>query len=364
MDVFSVNPQGFQGKLINGFDTFVWTERYLKNGDFKLTAPFDPALREAVPIGSYISHFGTDEIAEVMDHEIIKKKGKTPQLVITGDTLETFMKQRLAVLQFGVLRDYFTDEPITYSLPAGNSWDQAVTLIMKHLTGPAVQDHEGDHVPWFKVTNEVTGTEVLQLERVIERGTLYQRVLELLSVAGCGLKTHRPKGTRPYIEFVVHKGRDVSNTVILNANLGELDEATYFWSNRNYKTTAITHTTYNGTNTPFSIPAYNPKRTARRYVLVDATDIDDSIALPILDRQMRAREQQALSYGKMVELTNLRLADDNQFKYNKDYFIGDIVGVAADFGVRTKLRVDEFTWAFDKNGAFGYPTLTLPTAQG
>lgn len=354
MDVFSLNKTGGQGRVVNGFDDLVWTERYAKPGEFKMTSA-DLTLMDRLPIGSYISHFDTLELMEVLDYTIEKKRGKTTKLSVTGATFDTALEGRIVIPNLGGARVRATDEVNQLVLPAANSYAQAKTLIDMFLTGLSGPTVAGDHVTFVRCLNEVVGNEAEQLSRVIDRGQLNTRVEELLAVSDCGLKSRRPSGNRTTIDIVVYKGRDVSDKVTLSAKMDELEEATYFISKRKDKNAVFVCGKYDGYPVIYGSPT--PVGLERRWIYVAAEDIEDNTDPTAYGEQFKARADEARGSNKMIELTHTKTSEETAARYGKDYSMGDLVGLAADFGVHTKMRVDEFVWSFDKDGVSGYPTL-------
>lgn len=357
MDVFALDKTGSKGRIINGYDELVWTERYFQHGEFKMTTN-DIGMMKQLPLGTYISHFETLELMEVLDYEIVKKKGKAPTLAITGSSFDTILEGRVAAPDVTGQRHRLTettDQVNSYTLAAGNSWNQAATLIDRHISGPTTSFYPGDAVPYLNCVVEVPGTEAEQLSRVIERGQLYERVQELLAISTCGMKSRRPFGNRETIDIVIFQGKDVSDKVNFSTQLDDLDEASYFISKRKLKNAAFICGKYNGYS--FFTDAIPATGLDRRWLYVDAADIEDDTDPAAYAQQFKARAQQAFAEYKLVELTQAQVAANVAHRFGKDYSIGDIVGITADFGVKAKRRVAEFVWTFDKSGVIGYPTL-------
>jgi len=357
MDIFTLDQYGTQGKLVNGFKNMIWTERYRAAGDFKLSAAYNPKLMELLPLGSYISHFDTREMMEVQDHEILKKRGKPPTLAITGRSFETFLECRVAAPNTGGFRNRSGDTANVFNLGKANSWHQAAVLIERHLTGSDVGIMwSGDTVPYFNVVETVPGNEDPKLGRIFERGNVYERVLELLGISDCGIKSRRPGVDSSTIDLIIHKGVDRSETAVISAKMDELDEVGYFFSNRKHRNWAFVCGKYTGRVVrPTADTGVN-----RRWVYVDASDIEEETSddNETYIEQLIARGTQALATNKLVEITNPVISPTNTLLYGRDYDVGDTVGITGDFNVSTKMRVDEYTWSFDQTGVFGYPTLT------
>jgi hypothetical protein len=352
MNVFLTDQTGKKGTIVQGYSDLVWTERYDTPGTF--TMVFDnPNIRFKYPIGSYISHFDTRELMEILDYSIEVKRGEKSVVTATGETASTeILDSRITIPNLGGNRVRATDEPNTFVIPAGYSWNQIRTLILNvfagHISGDAITD--------ISVLLEVGSLTGEQLARSVERKSLKEVVIQWLSIDGLGIKTRRPFATTDNIQIVIYKGRDVSDKVVISSRLDEVPSAKYFFSKRKHRNATFVSGKYDGSPTVYGSPI--PTGRDRRWVYVDADDIEDNTDPTAYSQQFAARSQEAVSKSKMVALTDVKASDALAARYGKDFFIGDTIGHIGDFGVNSKVRVDEFTWTFDNTGVFGYPTLT------
>ncbi len=73
--------------------------------------------------------------------------------------------------------------------PAQATWLQAVQLIREHIVTGVTQSVD-DAVPNVDATSTVTGTGVSEA-RVIKRGSVHERLLELLEIDDLGIRGNR-----------------------------------------------------------------------------------------------------------------------------------------------------------------------------
>lgn len=93
---------------------------------------------------------------------------------------------------------------------------------------------------------------------------------------------------------------------------------------------------------------------------VDATDIDPAEAPSYIEylQQLQRRGLEALATRKKKLLFDGELTAVNPFKYNVDYFLGDIITKSDENGVKALSRVTEYIWAYTQEGYKSYPTFT------
>jgi hypothetical protein len=364
MDIFTLDTSGQMGKVINGLDEVVWTERYVKAGDFKATTT-DLSLSLDLPKGAYISHDETLEIVKILDHQIIKERGSTAKLIITGETLEKpLLESRISVPSLTGYKNHYDNSSNSYIYSPHPSWVHAQYLIEGHLTGNLnIWGVLGlvQKMPGIVCVQEVVGTETPLLQREIERGQVYDQVMKLLAIGSCGLKIRRPIENRQNIEIVIYKGKDKSSEVSVSADMDQIDSASYLFSIRTKKN--IVYVSGQWGYIQFLAPGYTtPNPMTDNWLHVDASDIEipePSIGetdVAAYNKLLHARGLEALAQYKEIEMADVTPYKLFSQDYYRKYGMGDIIGVSGDYGGRTHLRVEEFTWTKDKNGVEHYPT--------
>jgi hypothetical protein len=99
----------------------------------------------------------------------------------------------------------------------------------------------------------------------------------------------------------------------------------------------------------------------RREIFTDAKDISsnvDGVTLSEADylAQLQQRGKEKLAENVEVKYFDGSIESDTQFQLGRDFFQGDIVQVADDYGNLTKVRVVEVIMAEDESGESIYPT--------
>ena len=363
LDLFTMDEYFRQGRLLNGLTNVVWTERYQSDSDFKIVSDDVPKFSKALGLGTYLSHSKTREVMVVEDIEISKESGQAPSISITGRSLEAvLLESRIALPNMGPSQlEEDGQEPLAnqYVLPNRSSWHQAVTIIRDHLLDPDFGFWSGNPIDNISCYTTISGIEPDRLSRVVEPGDLYEKVLEILKVSSSGIKTMRPETGSGKLEVVVHQGEDVSDVVSFSSVLGDLDSISYFWSTRGYKNAAFAR---GAKASAYYIPgegtASEPVGADLKWVYADAGSITDDGNPTLYQEQVAARAREALAAKPKTTITQAKVAKDTSFVYNKDYFIGDIVGIFGDYNTETKMRVSEFSWSVDKDKIEGYPSLS------
>lgn len=351
------------GQIISGATSVMWVERYREAGEFEIVAPVSSGLRTFLPIGSLISHIDTLEVMIVENHEIEEPKDEEATIRITGRGFETYLENRIAGSNETAMS---SGSALTeYVIPAGYTWNQAVTLINRAIWSTWLYNTN------FKLlnvlaTNLVAGTGVSEA-RVIERKSIYENLLDMLEVDNLGIKTIRPGPWSPLppadmtLVLGIHQGVDRSQQVIFSYEAGEIENAQYLWSNKSEKNSVYI------TSKWFQIE-YNdaPVDYARRQMYLKLEDVDKSFnTLPtgadktnILARMITLGKQ-ALAANNMVSISKAEISkESSRYLVRRDYDVGDIVAVNGNYDSSAKMRVSEFVEIEDETGSHGYPTLS------
>jgi len=363
----SVEPSFLeQGAYINGIRSATWIERYRDPGEFTIKAPVSSGLRTFLPLGTVISHVATREAMMVETQEIDEDTYEEPMIEIKGTSLEAWLDNRSVggdTEEDGGLVVFLSD----YVLPFDTTWEQATDLINWHINigpgGTPLINPEDEALGFTAISNQQhIGTSVGAAARIVRRGPLHQRLLELLAIDDFGIKVVRPNpgNANPLVtEFRIHNGVDRRDSVIFSHAFGDLKRPRYFWSNKNYKNDAHVVSTYNEIRFTGAPPGYNC-----RILYVDASDIDSqwtdwptgSDRSDILAAMFnRAVDAIAASRNTALLATDI---STTRYAFRTDYDVGDLVTVNGNYDVSSLMRVTEYVEFQDENGETGYPTLS------
>ncbi|MET0786519.1 MAG: hypothetical protein ABWY25_07435 [Paenisporosarcina sp.] len=349
-----------QGTTLPAVDSVMWVERYSEPGEFEITAKLSSGIREALPLGTFISHTDTLELMFVENHEIMENYDQDPTIKITGRSLEAFLESRIIGTSF-VRTSRAVQE---YTVTADYTWNQLRHLINWHLD-PVVQD---DGIENVVAISNVTGTGVYEA-RSYKKANVLSKVLELLSTDNLGIKTLRrspfgiPDSSSAETRICIHRGTDKSSSVIFSWKAGDIDGAEYLWSDRKTKTSVTVVGRF--VNTIVDTVGYT--KFNRRMMLLSAEDLDGHLnAFPSeplvteITNKMAMRGREALAAQNRITITRTDLADVSKYQYRKDFNLGDIITLDANFGYIAKMRVVEYVEIQDENGESGHPTLEVP----
>lgn len=388
MDLMLLNRDNYsEGRIVNGWDSVIWIERYDSPGEVTITADPDPELQSLLWPGQMITHVDSETVMMIETHKIDEKSKDKPVLEMKGRTVDVIaMENRVLTMENPTLLSFingFSEQDFAYDMTAEQPWVQATKIIQDFLVNSILGAFQS--YPNLRVINMLSPsgwTDDLKQERSFAKGThVDEAVYKLIQTGNCGLKLVRPTSDAgsTTLDFVVHKGEDKSY-LEFSWNEGDVEDATYLWSNKLYKNSAYVFTeqftNYIGrqlrTN-PWGFGLTLTGETATGWDLkiasVDATDFKpDGFTIPLNPLQtyymasvLNARGLDVLSQKKIVQIMDATISPTAKYDYLIDYKIGDIVSVKGNYGVDSKMRIVEYAITSDKDGDSGFPTLAAYT---
>jgi len=355
LDKSGGSPTYLPKKSLEKFDSFIWTERYQDPGDFKVTIYDDISAVNILPLESLVSHTDTFVVMMVENIEVIREKTGRLKVEISGRSAETFLECRATAGCDQALYDGSGDA-IVETLT--DTPENAIIYLIRSKTGvtatpsqvqiPNTTSHVNVRVPDSSFTH------------VFERGSIYERVSDLMKISDCGLRLIRPNGALTSLDFQVHDGLDQTGTVIFKATSGDLDEAHYFWSVqdwRQYVTISSHDASRSYKHRDLTAAGTTLSGFDRRVMYVEADDLEGPFSSPTLTDAVATRAQTELDAHQKVGLLQAKVSPKAKPKFKINYDVGDLVKVFGEFSDSQVMRVTEHILTVDKTGSNGYPSL-------
>lgn len=353
MELFRLSNTFYPGESCDKFETLVWTERFAANGDFKLVSKDDISSLSCLPIGALVTHTETDEVMIVENHEVKRNEKRELEVTITGRSFEVFSENRVTSGSADILVG--GGGAAVVEIHTDGSEEIARNLLRNaFVTGVALTDNAVANVT---VTTDMRVPDT-SFTYIIPRGDVYNNVLKLLNMANAGIRARRVVGSPNTLDLYIHDGLDLSGTVIFYAAHEDLDNATYFFSNkdyRNYAQVAALQTArlYRHRDIGATLSGLD-----RRTMYVEARDLEDPYTPATATDEIAARGQSELDLHPKLFLLQATVSKIAAKKFKFDYNIGDLVTVFGEFSLAQVMRVTEYILTVDKNGMSGYPALS------
>lgn len=357
MEVYTLDPLFRRAEVIDQFESLIWTERYNAFGDFELDIYSTLATRNLFKAGT---HLAINESHRVMEVEIVldgESDGKE-MLKVTGRSIEKILDDRIAKDTLSNL----TTEP---------KWvitDKPADIARKIFHDICVLGNldPGDVIPFINegsfLDDDTIPEPVDPITVELDPMTVYAAVKDICDVWNLGFCLIR-NFDASQLYFDIYTGNDrtsaqtvlppviftpeldnLQNTSELN-NITDAKNVAYVFSPAGYQVVVA--------------PEVDPEVEGfeRRILVVNATDITTDN--PDVESALIRRGSDELAKSRAIQAFDGEISQYSQFKYNRDYQLGDIVEMRSKDGVTNNMRVTEQIFVSDSEGDRSYPTLTL-----
>jgi hypothetical protein len=362
-ELYILNDAFQRIEIVEKFESLIWTERYSEVGDFTLL--IDPRIAEqplAQP-GTLLALNGSDRVMELRTVESTTDEEGKRLLKATGSSIESWLHDRpnqsafasgaapIEVSKTGtpgdIIRAFFFEicKTNTNIVPDNIQYLEAITI--SNFTGAIAEP-----------TTSITYRKPMD--------TLFNTIKELADPWDLGFRLIRvADDSKLYFEvytgFDRTSGQTARPSVIFSTDLDNLDNTAEVNSNAILKTVAYVYHK-NGSRIVYG-DGYDVNTTgsARRALIVDANDLDQTLSGAALNTALDLRGKLELASQRYIMGFDGEIAQSNKYIYNTHYRLGDLVEQASDTGYKRVLRVTEQIFVSDKEGDRSYPTLTFNT---
>lgn len=349
MILFKLDGSFLPSTTIPKFETLAWTERYQTAGDFKLVVVDDISILDTLPLGTLISHTDTWQVMIVEDHQIARDKDQKLNVTVTGRTFETFAENRYTPN----CESYLNDSVGLLTDTAQNICDYILRYSLTTAGAPA-----GNGISNVAIVKAMRDPDV-SLTYPVHRSDTYSAIMEILKMAGGGLRNDRPHDAQTTLNVVLHDGQDLTGTVVFYAQKNDLEDTQYLWSLKTFKNYAqVTGPTcqrlVKSRNEPISVTGLN-----RRIIYVESTELEGTFLPPSDTDALATMAQIAIDGKPKISLVEAKISKTAKPRYKFNYDIGDLVMVHGEFLDSQAMRVTQHILTVDKTGIQGLPSLTI-----
>lgn len=337
--------------IVDTFESFIWTDRFLGYGDFELYTPVEtryfPNLREDL----YLMLKGSRRLMILEDLSIATDFENGDRITVTGRSLESILERRIVWGQ---------------TVLSGSFQNAIQKLLNENIISPAIESRKIPNFT-FKASEDpyILG---LTVDAQYYGENLYDAILELCEARKVGFRI-LPVGQGGF-EFELYVGEDRSFSqdenlwVEFSPRFDNLLSSNYLKSSKLKKTAALTAGEGEGSERKtVEVLADNGGGSGltRKELFVEAnisttTDDGSAISEDEYNKQLTEKGKTALAETKVTETFEGEIDTTNQYVYDRDFFIGDIVQIVNEYGIESRVRITEIVQSQDASGTVITPT--------
>lgn len=353
-NLFVLNKDLVPVYVVDEFEQLIWTTRYNQLGDFELTLPVLDSHLENLQKEFYIRYEDDPELMIIDDVEINTDDEEGHNLFITGRDVGSILDRRVVFPQV---------------MLNGTVASSVASLLNTHIINPSLAARRWDQLSFTNLTDPSLGD--IRVEAQYTGDGLDSAIIDLCLVTDLGFQV-RTLGSG--FEFVLFSGRDLTgadpnnHVVLFSPEYENLSNSNFFTSDRLYKTVTIVAGEGEGADRKH-ITVYDPNIASttsgidRRESFTDARDISSSVEDRTLTRTeynnlLKQRGLEKLAEQKIATLFDGEAEVAQMFQYGVDFYIGDVVLIQNEYGMRGASRITEYIRSEGPGGKLSYPTFT------
>lgn len=369
MDLYTLDENFLRRDVVDNFNSVIWTERYTKAGDVNLVVPVTQANIAMLPEGTFLALQGTKEVMQI-ENALIEKN----QLKLTGPSITKFLDNR-------VVRYSANHADRYYNITMEPGYAMAFVVSDMCISGPYVSssaygvDGPREVIPGLEMMGMEKGGPSVAL--AVPYGPLYSAIAQIAETyqVGFSMFLERATSTVYYLGFKTYAGKDrtsgqsVNDIVRFSPSVDSLTDLKELRSISGYKNVAYAFAPANPVpGVTQSGVAYADAEAAttmgfrRRVLLVFADDLTtDKVggSAAVLLSILNQRAKDALANNNYTKVVDGEVVPQSQFKFGKDYGLGDIVELQSFSGLLQKARITEYIRTQDATGERAYPTISV-----
>jgi hypothetical protein len=358
MEFYTLDANLRRNQVIEGFTSFIWTERYSDAGDFTIVIPSTISSRSLLTKGTWIAKSGSTYFMKIDTAQDQTDDTGIRNLTITGKSAENTLNDRVAM---GVIDDLTTSPNWVLTGKPGDIVRSMFTQIcVNGILSPL------DVFPFIVAGTLLPtgnlGEPTTPVTVTFSPDTLFSSIKQFLDTYNLGFRLVR-NGDTSQVYFEVYSGnnltsdQDILNPVIFDPNMDNLENMLFLSSNAVTKTVAYVYAS-NG-----SAVVYDPNSNAaaagfdRRVLLVNSSNSDPAGAS--LTTALTQEGLIALAGQRDIYSFDGELPPTVSYVYGRDYGLGDLVEERNSDGFSNQMLVTEMIFSSDDTGERQYPTLSI-----
>lgn len=357
MELLVLNTDYESIAVIDTYESFIWTDRYNSYGDFEIVFAMDESFLRYLKEDNYFWLKDSEHTMIIEDIRIDADTEDGNRLIVTGRSLESILERRIIWGQ-----KVFT----------GNLQTAIQTMLNECIISPSIEDRKISNFRFAESADpKITS---LTIDNQYTGDDLYTVIKGLCEENNIGFRIVLTDDN--WFEFSLYAGVDRSYDqtenpyVVFSPNFENIINSNYFSSKASYRNVTLVEGEGEGTDRKTAIVG-SGSGINRREVYTDARDIssktEDGVTLSDEEyyAQLRSKGLKTLTDHSITTAFEGEVEATKLFKYGEDFYIGDIVQIANEYGNEGSAYISELIISRSKEGFSVYPTFkTISKKEG
>lgn len=356
MDITVLNTDLDTISIVDTYESFIWTDRFWQYGDFELYTAMQEGLLEYIRQDYYLQNRNSEHVMIIEKIQIVSDVEDGNHVTVTGRSLESILDRRIVWGQKTI---------------SGNLQNGIKTLLNENVISPSDSNRKIPNFIFEESTDEAITS--LKIEAQYTGDNLYDVIQKICEEQGIGFKVTLNEEKQFVFKLYAGTDRSYDQTdvpyVIFSPNFENIINSNYIESKASLKNVTLVGGEGEGSARRYTTVG-SGSGLDRRELFTDARDISSDVGdgETLTETEYTAQLQQR-GKEKLAENTDITSFEGQvettiMFKYGEDFFNGDIVQIANEYGHETKARILEIVTSENEDGTSVYPTFKTITEEG
>lgn len=355
MELFVLNADFESIAVIDTYESMIWTDRYNAYGDFEIYFAMDESLLEYIKEDYYLWLKDSEHSMIIEDIKIDADTEEGNRLIVTGRSLESILERRIIWGQ---------------RIFSGNLQNAIQTMLNENIISPSVADRKIANFIFVPSTDSKITS--LIIDNQYTGDDLYTVIKGLCEENNIGFKIVLTDDNQ--FAFSLYAGADRSYDqtenpyVVFSPNFENIINSNYFSSKAGYRNVTLVAGEGEGASRKTTVVG-SASGLDRRELFTDARDIssdteDGTLSDAEYIAQLRTKGLKNLADHMITTAFEGEVEVTRLFKYGEDFFIGDIVQIANEYGNENSAYISELIISNSDEGLSIYPTFKTISKEG
>lgn len=355
MDVYILNPKFEFVEVVDGYESFIWTERFNGYGDFELLLPIEAISLDILMAENFVVIERAQKIMIIEDLHINFTADTGRSIVVSGRSLESILDRRIVW---------------NFTNVEGSVNSMISTIMNQNLINPLDPNRKIDNFT-FVESDHPLATSVALGAMQFHGETLYEVIRNICELVEIGFKVVMPEPGVYELHLVPGVNRSWTQNerpvVVFSPEYENLKESEYAQTYRETKTVAAVAGPGNGPERRVVQADWGGSGgigLARRELFTSAASVSekDDAGQPIPQANFEA----ALRNAGLKDLLERRVmtafegeaVNQGNYIYGREFSLGDIVHVENGEQMQSSVRVSEYIYSRNQSESTEYPIFT------
>lgn len=346
MDITVLDTNFNPVAIVDTYESFIWTDRYYKYGDFELYTAVDSQIVDIMQLDRYLKIDGSEHMMIIEKDLIESDPEEGNRITVSGRSLESILDRRIVWGQ---------------RILDGNLQSAIKTLITEAIINPSISDRKISNFIFEDSTDPVVTN--LTIRAQYTGDNLYDVIQAICEDANLGFKVTLNDSNQ--FVFKLYAGTDRSYNqstvpfVIFSDRFDNLINSNFVKNRAPLKNVTLIGGEGEGSERRYTTVG-SASGLSRRELFTDARDIssktdDATLSDAEYNAQLQQRGREKLTENVEIVYMDGEV-DTSMYQYGVDYFNGDIVQLRDAYGNENSARILEMITSEDKDKISVYPT--------